>query len=65
MSAETPAAADPVCTFCGAIATECRLMMAAPENRAFICELCVVEAVAINIRQFRATRPLEGGKADV
>ena len=59
MIIETPAAPDPVCTFCNATATDCRLMMAAPEDKAFICELCVVEAVSINIRHFRATSKLK------
>ncbi len=59
MSIETPASTDPVCTFCGAAATDCRLLMAAPEDKAFICELCVAEAVTINIRHFRASTKIQ------
>lgn len=51
---------DPSCSFCGRSKKECRLLIAAPENRAFICELCVVETVNTSVQQLRTSGPVEG-----
>lgn len=51
MTSPTDVQPEPTCTFCGKPRKECAQLIAAPENKAFICEMCAVEAVDIAVRK--------------
>ncbi|NTF32335.1 ClpX C4-type zinc finger protein [Rhizobium skierniewicense] len=51
MISPTDIEAEPSCTFCGKPRKDCAQLIAAPENKAFICEMCAVEAVDIAVRK--------------
>lgn len=63
MTSPTDLQPEPSCTFCGKARKDCAQLIAAPENKAFICEMCAVEAVDISVRKL-AGYPQKKGASD-
>lgn len=64
MTSPTDLQPEPSCSFCGKARKDCAQLIAAPDHKTFICDMCAVEAVDITVRALAGYPPKSGAPAN-